>query len=225
MAALASTRRALAPFRFLASFALALGVFGGLGCQPQIGDPCRRTYDCGLRVIRQCDVSNSPRDPKNQGECILENCSYGVCPNEAVCVKVYSTELLSIACEPEAEDVELACDAGLTCVEGTCRNPPNEPNDTGEDETGETGEAECLPGSVGCPCFYFDNCLPHEVCLPEGLCADEVRARTSCRRQCNNDNDCRDNYECVSTGAGGVYMAPDPADPTQPLTDSICVPR
>lgn len=181
MAALASTFRALAS---AAPVALIFGVVASLGCQPQIGDPCRRTYDCGLRVIRQCDVSNSPRDPKNQGECILENCSYGVCPNEAVCVKVYSTELLSVSCEPDLEDVP---------------------------------SFEGIDGR--------DDCLPHEVCLPEGLCADEVRARTSCRRQCNNDNDCRDNYECVSTGAGGVYMAPDPDDPTRPLTDSICVPR
>jgi hypothetical protein len=172
MAALVSILRA---FALAAPVALILG---SLGCQPQVGDPCRRASDCGLRVIRQCDVSNAPRDPKNQGECILENCSFGVCPNEAVCVKVYSTELLSVSCEPELEDID-----------------------------------------------GRDDCMPHEVCLPEGLCADEVRARTSCRRQCNKDSDCRDNYECVSTGAGGVYMAPDPDNPTEQLTDSICVPR
>lgn len=178
MAALASILRALAPG------ALILGILGALACQPQVGDPCRRASDCGLRVIRQCDVSNAPRDAKGQGECILENCSYGVCPNEAACVKVYSTELLSIACEPDLEDVP--------SLEG--------------------GDAR-------------DDCLPHEVCLPEGLCADEVRARTSCRRTCNKDSDCRDNYECLPTGAGGVYMAPDPDDPTRPLSENICVPR
>jgi hypothetical protein len=169
MASFASTPRALAP--------VAL-ILMGLGCQPRVGDPCKRAYDCGVYVVRQCDVSNSPRDEKGQGECIVENCSYGACPKEAVCVKVYSTELLSVACDPEVEDV-----GGR------------------------------------------DDCLPHEVCLPEGLCADEVRARTSCRKECNKDSDCRDNYECVATGAGGVYMTPDPANPTQELTESICVPR
>jgi hypothetical protein len=211
--------------RALAPAALIFGILGSLACQPQIGDPCRRTYDCGLRVIRQCDVSNSPRDPKNQGECILENCGFGACPKEAVCVKVYSTELLSVSCEPDLEDLQPECDPELLCINDVCRS---EVDDT---ETGDTGESEetgdiCLAGTLDCPCRAdVDECLPHEVCLPEGLCADEVRARTSCRRQCNNDNDCRDNYECVSTGAGGVYMAPDPDDPTRVLTDSICVPR
>jgi hypothetical protein len=169
MAAFASITRVFAP--------VAL-ILMGLGCRPEVGDPCKRAADCGLYVVRQCDVSNAPRDSKNQGECIVENCSYGSCPNEAVCVKVYSTELLSLSCDPEAEDIN-----------------------------------------------GRDDCLPHEICLPEGLCAYEVRARNSCRRRCNKDNDCRQGYECVATGAGGVYMAPDPEDPTLLLTDSICVPR
>lgn len=164
-------------------------ILGALGCRPEIGDPCKRSQDCGVYVVRQCDVSNVPRDPKAQGECILENCSYGGCPREAECVKVYSTELLSVACEPLLEDV---------------------PSYTDQDGVAHDGR---------------DDCLPHEVCLAEGLCADEVRARTSCRRACKNDRDCRDNYECVPTGAGGVYMVPDPEDPTRVLTESICVPR
>jgi hypothetical protein len=177
-------RRDPARFALMAPILSSWLVVGLLGCQPKVGDPCKKSFDCGLRVVRQCDVSNAPRDPKREGECIVENCSYGACPKEAVCVKVYSTELLSVSCEPDLEDVS---------------------------------SFEGLAGR--------DDCLPHEVCLPEGLCADEVRARTSCRRQCNRDSDCRDNYECVSTGAGGVYMTPDPADPTRQLTDSICVPR
>jgi hypothetical protein len=158
-------------------------LLGLLGCQPKIGDPCRKSVDCGLRVVRQCDLSNSLRDPKGQGECTLENCSYGVCPKEAVCVKVYATEFLSIACDPELEDVS-------------------------------TDEQEGR-----------DDCEPHEVCLPEGLCADEIRARTSCRRECKDDDNCRSNYQCVSTGIDGVYVAPDPEDPTKQHTAKICVPR
>lgn len=171
------------------ALALVALVLGTLGCRPEIGDPCKRSQDCGLYVIRQCDVSNVPRDPKGQGECILENCSFGACPKEAACVKVYSTELLSVSCEPKLED-QLSYD----------------PTD-------------------GEPIDGRDDCLPHEVCLPEGLCADEVRARTSCRRKCNKDSDCRSNYECVPTGAGGLYMAPDPENPTEELSESICVPR
>jgi len=178
------TRPALtrSPTGALRALALAALSFAVLGCQPKVGDPCKRAADCGLNVIRQCDVSNVPRDPKSQGECIVENCSFGVCPNEAVCVKVYATEFLSLACEPETED-QLASE---------------------------------MPTNA---------CLPNEVCLPEGLCADEIRARTSCRRKCKSDDNCRDNYKCVETGIGGVYVAPDPENPEAQRTAKICVPR
>lgn len=226
MAALAST------LRVLASVAPLALILASLGCQPQVGDPCKRASDCGLRVLRQCDVSNAPRDSKSQGECIVENCSFGACPNEATCVKVYSTELLSISCEPDDEDIKLAaCDETLVCdIDGICRDPSGEPGEPVPDEVCPKGTQNCACDIVDeCPsnqvCRPVDDCLPHEVCLPEGLCADEVRARTSCRRMCKKDNDCRPNYECVSTGAGGVYLAPDPQHPTQMLTESICVPR
>ncbi len=178
------------PVRFdfarLAYCALSVGTLlslGLVGCQPKVGDPCKVSYDCGLRVVRQCDVSNAPRDPKRQGECIVENCSFGVCPKEAVCVKVYATEFLSIACDPDLEDQSIDQSSGR------------------------------------------DDCEPNEVCLPEGLCADEIRARTSCRRECNTDSNCRDNYQCVSTGLDGIYVAPDPDDPTKQTIAKICVPR
>lgn len=161
------------------AFALAALAIGALGCQPQVGDPCKRASDCGLTVVRQCDVSNVPRDPEREGECIVENCSFGVCPNEAVCVKVYASEFLSTACDPQLEDVP--------------------------------------DGS--------DDCLPNEVCLAEGLCADELRARTSCRRECKSDATCRDNYQCIDTGVGGIYVAPDPENPTAQNDASICVPQ
>lgn len=89
----------------LALLALA---FGALGCQPRVGDKCKRATDCGLQVLRQCDVSQ--RDGKGDGECIVENCSYGVCPKEAVCVKVYASEFLSLACDPELEDIPMSSD-------------------------------------------------------------------------------------------------------------------
>jgi hypothetical protein len=74
-------------------------------CQPKIGDPCDRSFDCGVNVVRQCDVSNSSNDPEGKGECTLENCSLGICPKEAICVKVYGTEFLSVACDPDLEDI------------------------------------------------------------------------------------------------------------------------
>jgi hypothetical protein len=168
------------------ALALLALVFGALGCQPRVGDKCKRATDCGVMGTLQCDVSNAPRDPKNEGECIVENCSFGVCPKEAECVKVYATPFLSIACDPELEDI---------------------------------------PFASGDEVDIRDDCLPNEVCLPEGLCADELSARTTCRLECNSDKNCRDNYKCVTTGFGGLYVAPDPEDPTAQNTAKICVPR
>jgi hypothetical protein len=74
-------------------------------CKDKIGDPCRRAFDCSPRGERQCDLSNSPFDNKREGECIIENCSLGSCPKEGICVKVYSSKFLSVACDPELEDV------------------------------------------------------------------------------------------------------------------------
>ena len=84
---------------------LALALLGPLACQPRIGDPCKRSIDCGINVFRQCDISNAPNDPRRDGECTLENCSLGVCPREAICVKVYASEFLSVTCDPDLEDV------------------------------------------------------------------------------------------------------------------------
>lgn len=176
----------LRQIRFAALAALAFGtVLASGGCQPKVGDPCKRALDCGLQVIRQCDISNAPRDPDRDGECIVENCSYGVCPKEAVCVKIYASEFLSVSCDPDLEDIPMSSD--LATIQ--------------------------------------DDCAPNEVCLPEGLCAAEIRARSSCRLECDNDGDCRDNYRCVTTGVGGVYVAPDPDAPTVERNAKICVPR
>lgn len=104
-------------------FALGALVLASLACQPKVGDPCKRGIDCGLNVVRQCDVSNVARDPEREGECIVENCSFGVCPKEAVCIKVYPSEFLSVACDPEAEDMGVRdnCLPTEVCLpEGLC---------------------------------------------------------------------------------------------------------
>jgi hypothetical protein len=157
-------------------------------CRAKIGDPCKRAFDCSPQGERQCDLSNASFDPQREGECIIENCSLGACPKEGICIKVYSSKFLSVACDPDREDIELI-----------------------DEEAPELG--------------VVDECDPHEVCLPEGLCADEVTARTSCRLECKRNSDCRGNYECVEIGSDGVYVAPNPDDPTAFETAKICVPR
>lgn len=196
---------------YRASFGFALVALVALlpACQPEIGDPCRVSRDCSIRGERQCDLSNAPQSRTGEaGECTIENCSFGSCPDEAVCIKTYGSDFLTVACDPAREDVWGTCtgdDANIdTCI---CDDP-------------DAARAGCV-GSL----LPEDDCLPNETCLPEGLCADEISARTSCRRECRSSEDCRPAYRCQRIGTNGVYVSPKPKNPTKVLSAKICVPR
>lgn len=178
-------------------------------CQAKIGDDCERSTDCSLRGERICDLSNrvngvGARSDNGRGECTIEGCGRGTCPDEAACVRVYGSDFLSTSCEPTREDIAIACD-------------PDE----------ETCPADCIQASSGglLTCPPRNDCQPNEVCLPEGLCADEITSRTSCRRKCKNDGECRAGYECRRTGSDGVYRVFDPDDPTDDSQIGICRPE
>ncbi len=178
-------------------------------CQPEIGDPCRVSRDCSIRGERQCDLSNAPQSKSGEaGECTIENCSFGSCPDEAVCIKTYGSDFLTVAFDPALEDVWTSCkgneDNAETCI---CDDP-------GAPRNGCDGSQ--VPN---------DDCMPNETCLPEGLCADEISARTSCRRECRSNRDCRPAYRCQRVGNNGVYVSPKPKNPTKVLSAKICVPR
>lgn len=185
----------------------ALAVVGLAGCKKKIGDACTRSTDCSIRGDRVCDLShrvdaNGVSSKSGKGECTIEGCGHDTCPKEAECVKVYGTDFLTIACDPLREDIAIALEpSGDECPE------------------------QCtLVDGTYCACEPLDLCETHEVCLPEGLCADEITARTSCRRECKNDGDCREGYECVRTGARGVYRAPDLDRPGELDDVEICMP-
>jgi hypothetical protein len=195
------------------SFVLALlALLGPAACQAKIGEECLRSTDCSIRGERICDLSHRVNDqgvvtPSGKGECTIDGCGSDSCPKEAACIKVYGSDFLSVACDPEREDLATACDV----------------EQLGEAVCEARG---CVPsieeGTWTCP--PRDDCEARQVCLPEGLCADEITARTSCRRKCSNDDDCRDGYECVETGTQGVYRAPDIANP-DPGPVRICMPE
>jgi hypothetical protein len=166
----------------LLPFALVLAA-----CQPKIGDPCVRAIDCSIRGERQCDLSNAPFDPNEEGECTIENCAYGTCPSEGTCVAAYGSAFLTISCNPAREDTW----------------------------------SEAQNGSALPP---LDLCAADELCLPEGLCGYILSVRTSCRLECKKDSDCRSGYECRATGSGGVYVSPNPNNPSRLLSGKICMP-
>lgn len=177
-------RAPMARRRLAVVLALIAHTFVLEGCQRRIGSPCRTSVDCSIRGERICDLSHlvdgdGNQDPQGRGECTIDGCSPGSCPKEGICIQVYSTEFLSVACDPERED--------RTREENRCDN--------------------------------------NEICLPEGLCADISSVRRSCRKECTSDRNCRAGYECRGTGSNGVYVATDPADPTDIDTATICMPK
>jgi len=180
------------------------------GCQARIGDACDRSIDCSLQGERICDLSHRVDgsgvvSAAGMGECTIDGCGRDTCPDEAACIKAYGSKFLSVACDPEREDIATFClDDEEACLARGCRPSAD--------------------ASGGWTCPPRDECDVSEVCLPEGLCADEITARTSCRRKCSSNRDCRDGYVCLLTGSQGVYRAPDFDDPNNPSPVRICMP-
>lgn len=192
------------------SIPLGLALIALPACQAQIGDACERSTDCSFQGERVCDLSHRVDGSGvvslgGEGECTIDGCGRGSCPEEAACIKVYGSDFLSVACDPDREDIATFCEDGPERCEARGCQPST-----------DSSTFTCPP---------LNECGSNEVCLREGLCADEITARTSCRRKCSSDRDCRAGYECLLTGSHGVYRAPDLDDPQNPSDVRICVPQ
>ena len=73
------------------------------GCGSTIGDKCSQNIDCG--TARLCD--NTMPD----GYCTVRGCKFGSCPDDAVCVRFYTTELYCMRSCGETSD----CRDGYSC--------------------------------------------------------------------------------------------------------------
>jgi hypothetical protein len=109
--------------RLALSGALLLCVVAG-GCGRKIGDPCLVSTDCSWRGERSCDLSHRVTNdgvpnPAGKGECIIDGCTSTNCPREGVCVKIYPSQFLSVACDPVREDVAVEGDTD-GCSDGVC---------------------------------------------------------------------------------------------------------
>ncbi len=58
-----------------------------------------------------------------------------------------------------------------------------------------------------------NDCTTDEICLAGGYCALRTQERRFCMKSCEDDSDCRDEYECRATGTRGAEALPDPNDP------------
>lgn len=96
--------------------AVLLAFLALAACGEQIGDECAVSSDCSSSGERTCDVS-SPG-----GYCTIAGCTFDSCPDEAVCIRFFTSAISDKACDPATEDVSTdACSADEMCtLRGTC---------------------------------------------------------------------------------------------------------
>jgi hypothetical protein len=87
-------------------------------CQPEIGDHCNVSTDCGYGS-RVCDVTQP------SGYCTIYNCEPGACPSESICIGFRVFPSMARGCEDPQGSTRLArsfcmrrCTAGSDCRGG-----------------------------------------------------------------------------------------------------------
>lgn len=138
-------------------------------CGREIGDECTTAADCNPNGSRSCDVSQPG------GYCTVMGCDEKSCPEEAVCIRYFPAEFLTLSCNP-------CCEDGVVSPAD-----PNRPPGCGVDS---------------CPGGALDECTADEICL-ERVCAPRSTERRFCAKSCGSNDDCRGGYECRLSGTRG----------------------
>jgi hypothetical protein len=161
----------------LVVFRLALVVcaaVSAVSCGREIGDECVTAADCNPNWSRSCDVSQPG------GYCTIMGCDEKSCPSEAVCIRYFPAEFLTLSCNPCCEDWPL--------------DPMADP-ETWVLPPGCTA-SDCPGGGL------LDECTVDEICL-ERVCAPRSTERRFCAKTCDSNDDCRGGYECRLSGTRG----------------------
>ena len=158
---------------------------------------------------------DSGQSAKPDATCLPENCASGVCREDGTCAEVQKQQ----ENEP-CDGLELVCDDGLECMDGTCF-PENAP----------TPEMECstdklCPENEGClegQCVPIEYLQDGEACEASsevkicdagltcylGTCLTDVEIEDY--GKCKSDEDCAEESTlktCLSNGKCGVYVNP-----------------
>jgi hypothetical protein len=79
-------------------------------CGKEIGDACSTNVDCSTNGDRDCDLSQPG------GYCTITGCDEKLCPEEAVCIRIFPYESPGSACAQDAD-----CDSSELCLpDGFC---------------------------------------------------------------------------------------------------------
>lgn len=86
----------------------------------------------------------------------------------------------------------------------------------------------CDPATADCrqPCACGERCLCDDESCSRAYCASETSERRWCMHRCTQDSDCREGYQCRTTGQGGaesVTVRDESGDATTP-TEKFCAP-
>jgi hypothetical protein len=133
-------------------------------CQPEIGDHCNVSTDCGYGS-RVCDVTQP------SGYCTVYNCEPGSCPSESICVAFHIFPSVAPSCQDPQSSNRLArsfclrkCTAGSDCRGGyACldMNAANNPWGATVLEDGKHDGRVCIVPYSG---PAFPNDADTEVC-------------------------------------------------------------
>jgi hypothetical protein len=111
------------------------------------------------------------------GYCTIEGCDSASCPDSAVCIRFFSLKLGGAQCNASL----------VPMAPADCAN----------------SSGCCVVGTPGC-CQIGEHCLcDQDGCGAKGYCASESTERRWCMHTCNSNSDCRDGYQCLTTGANG----------------------
>ncbi len=72
---------------------------------------------------------------------------------------------------------------------------------------------------------WCDQCAPDERCIQSGYCASKASARRWCMKTCDKRSDCRDSYECRTTGVEGAEKVLHPEETDADQTAKFCAPK
>jgi len=85
---------------------------------------------------------------------------------------------------------------------------------------------DCVPPEPTDPeTNWCNQCTPDERCIQSGYCASKASARRWCMFKCKKNGDCRDSYECRTTGVEGTEKVVPVDEPLSDQTARFCAPK
>lgn len=72
---------------------------------------------------------------------------------------------------------------------------------------------------------WCNKCTPDERCIQSGFCASKASARRWCMKKCKKRKDCRDAYECRTTGVEGAEKVLPLDEAVEDQTARFCAPK